>query len=455
MYHYKTQKGIVLVICMIFLCIFSALAISMASMAGTNVQLAENQRKADNARASAESGLEIVRLWLNSVSIPGTTSPSDRFNLIASSFQSATAGISNVTTNYNGSSITIPNVMLDQISGQGFSAVITQTQIDPGILQVNVTGKYGPITRTIRANYIFGTRANNVFDFGVATKGPLSLAGNIELEGVNVSVESDVYIESLSELLALSIIGNSQIAGDVKIVNPLANAYLQGGKAGIGGETGEAAIDNHVSTGVPPTEFPEPNPGHFQGYVQNIIDMNNTTFENVRVPAATNPTFAAGVTLKGIVFVETPNIITFAGHADITGILVGNGSVEDNSGANQINFQGTVDSWPVTALPDEPKFAGVKNETGTFLIAPGFNVSFGGNFGILNGVIAANGVGFHGNAGGTVLGSIINYSDNEMTLTGNSDLYFNRSGTAKVPAGFVPEIVLKYDPTSYSEDPLL
>jgi hypothetical protein len=54
-------------------------------------------------------------------------------------------------------------------------------------------------------------------------------------------------------------------------------------------------------------------------------------------------------------------------------------------------------------------------------------------------------------AGGTVNGSIINYSDETMTLTGNSDLYFNRSGTSHVPAGFVPEIVLQYDPSSYSE----
>lgn len=38
-----------------------------------------------------------------------------------------------------------------------------------------------------------------------------------------------------------------------------------------------------------------------------------------------------------------------------------------------------------------------------------------------------------------------------MTLSGKSDLYFNRSGTSQAPAGFVPEIVLEYDPNSYSE----
>ena len=55
--------------------------------------------------------------------------------------------------------------------------------------------------------------------------------------------------------------------------------------------------------------------------------------------------------------------------------------------------------------------------------------SFGGNFVTpLCGAIAANGVEFYGNAGGTIYGSIINYSDTDMILSGNNDLFFNRSG---------------------------
>jgi hypothetical protein len=38
-----------------------------------------------------------------------------------------------------------------------------------------------------------------------------------------------------------------------------------------------------------------------------------------------------------------------------------------------------------------------------------------------------------------------------MTFSGNSDLHFNRSGTVKVPAGFAPEIILRYDASSYQE----
>lgn len=51
----------------------------------------------------------------------------------------------------------------------------------------------------------------------------------------------------------------------------------------------------------------------------------------------------------------------------------------------------------------------------------------------------------------TINSSIINYSNEEISLSGNNDLFFNRSSIENIPVGFVPEIVLYYDPTSYSE----
>ena len=56
----QKQRGAVLILSLIFIFIFSALAISMATISGTNVQIADNQRKVNNAFASAESGLEIM-----------------------------------------------------------------------------------------------------------------------------------------------------------------------------------------------------------------------------------------------------------------------------------------------------------------------------------------------------------------------------------------------------------
>jgi len=444
----RKHRGAAFVVSMIFILVFSALAVSMSTLCDTNLQIAENQRKGDCARACAESGVDIIRFWLSRFSVPGATQQSLVFSELATSLQSDLTenSITNITTSFDGTTLTIPGVTLD--TDKSFSAEIIQ--LDADTLQMDVTGIYKTNIRKIRANYDFGVRLHTVFDYGVATKGPLHLAGNIELSGANVQVESDVYIVSENSNLALEVIGNSSIAGDVHICSSTATADLQGGQASVGGETMPGALD-HIISGFGEVEFPVPNPTYFEPYVVEDINLAETTFTNVRVPPNTNPSFGGGATFYGVLYIETPNLVTFTGNVNINGIIVGNGDVTDDSGTNRIDFLGTVSSNPVDTLPEE--FGDLRNEIGTFLMAPGFSLSFNGDFETINGAIAANGVTFSGNAGGTINGSVLNYSDTAMDLSGNSNLIFNRYADTQIPAGFEPEIVLKYDHTSYSEGP--
>ena len=453
----KSQKGVVLIICMIFLCIFTALAVSLAAMSGTNLQIAANYHKVNRALESAQSGVEVLRFWLDGIYLLGTVPANQRLNPISSYLHdNLINGISNIDAIFNSTNtITISPVTLDSENSQSFNAVIEKTTND-NILRLRVTGHYGPVTRTIAVLYNFQQRGNTVFDFGVATKGPLLMTGNIELEGVNIAVEASVYIEAQGAATALDLTGKCSIAGNVSIVDPVAAAQVSNASS-IGGDKGTAA-EQHVIQPVPPSEFPFPNPGLFEQYVgvgsEHIVTSGsnqNITLENVKIPAGVNPTFSGNVTIRGIVFIETPNVVTFTGNTTVTGIIAGDGDLDDNSGTNQVNILGTVVSHPVTDLPAESQFAQLRDEKGTFMITPGFSVSFGGNFNTLNGTIAANGVEFFGNAGGIINGSIVNYSPVPMTLSGNSDLSFNRSGITQSPAGFTPELRLEYDPNSYSE----
>ena len=81
------RHGVVLILSMIFLVMFSALCASLVVISGTNIQIATNQHKA-NCEACAESGHQIIRLWLNNVSIPDTTEQELRLGEIAGSLQS-------------------------------------------------------------------------------------------------------------------------------------------------------------------------------------------------------------------------------------------------------------------------------------------------------------------------------------------------------------------------------
>lgn len=437
----KRARGTVMILSMVFVILFASMGFAMFTMATRNVRVADNQRDANRALESALSGLEVMNYYMNQVVMPGSTPITQRFSVMRDQVEAKLA---------IGESIAL--------SDSGSTSFVAQLQpINNDEFRIRVTGCAEGLTRTVDTNYTFGVREQTVFDFGVATKGPLRLSGNIQLDGTNIAVEADVYIESQNDDNVLSIIGNSQIAGDVKVTNPDGVVTLQGGKAGIGGETGQAAIDNHVRTGVPPTEFPVPNTKHFEQYVgDQIIDAStdtssNRTFTNARVVAGTNPHFSGNTTIDGVLFIESPNVVVFSGNCNITGVIVADGDVNDDSGSNQLIFLGSVSSRSTAELPDDSQFDGLRDETGTFVIAPGFKASFGGNFDTLNGVIAANGIEFFGNAGGTIAGSVINYADAPMTLSGNSDLYFNRSGITEVPAGFEPEIILWRVPESYNE----
>jgi len=450
------NRGAALILSMIFVLVFSALAVSLATLSGTNVQIANNQHKINSAFGSAESGLEIMRYWLNRVRIPNSTAPSAIFSTVAASLQSdlTSNGISNITANYDGSQITIPSVTLVSTDNTSFSAILRQ--LDNDTLQLDVTGTNGQIRRTIRVNYNIEPYQYPIFDYGLATKGPLHINGNPSLTGINDPQEASIYIESQNDDLALVIKGNSDIAGDISIAKPNAQVQLQG-NVSIGGETGQAAIDNHIFINADTIEFPVPNPGHFQQYaIVDIIDSStdtsgNMTITNAIVSAGTDPIFSGNVQINGILFIESPNKVKFAGNLTMTGLIVANGDVDSPSPDNELTFGGNVHTYPVSQLPEELQFEQLRQETGSLILAPGFSVSFQGNFSMLDGIIAASGTEFFGNANGTIKGSVINYADTPMVLKGNANLHFDRSANIKVPAGFDTTRVLQYDPSSYSE----
>ncbi len=457
----RGRQGSVLILSLIFIVMISALAIGLATMSRSNVQTAENLQKLADTRACAESGLDVIRYWMSKVEMSGTIEPTQRFGVLASQLQSilSAADITNIVPVVSGSTITMSDVTLNTSRNEKFSAVLTK--LSDTNVQLDVTGYEGSITRTIRSQFVYDVRANNVFDFGVASRGQVHLSGNIEMEGANIAIESNAYIQT-DRSPALEIIGNSQIAGTVELTSSSVLVNLQGGQASIGGVTGVAATQPpYTKYGVAPSEFPEMHPEDFFDYATNVLPAGanlsaSVTYDNLRIPAGMNPNFTGHPTLRGIIMIETPNVVRFTGGVDMMGIIVTNGDQAfDPDPADptspQIYFGGQVNSLPVDELPVLPQFNGLHDKTGTFMVAPGFRTTIGGGFTTISGAIAANGVQVSGNTGGVINGSIINYSQHPMALTGNGNLYFNRSGMTQVPAGFVPDIIMRYEPSAYTE----
>jgi hypothetical protein len=448
------RKGAVLIVAMIFVLIFSALAVSMAAMSGTNVQIASNQHRVDCALGSASSGFEVERYWLSLVKMPSSTPESKYLSTIITTMQSDldANGVSNITLKHTGS---ILPVTLDSVAGQTFSGQLDIDSAYPNTLQVLTSGGDAQIKRTIKAEFDIEPYKHPIFNYGLATKGPLNYTGNPTTSVASESWEADMYVESSNSSTALSVAGNTNFQGNIMVGNPDA-AVTFGGDVLIDGDHGQEAIDNHVSIGVEPVDFPEPDAAHFIQYANGITidtttDLNApgmNTLVNAKIAAGTNPTFPKGVIIQGILLIDSPNVVTFASNVALQGIIVGLGDWEADPATDRIDFMGNFASGP---YPAGAQFDEIRSEVGSSIVAPGFAATFQGNFSTLEGVVALSGVSFSGNVAAQIKGTIINYSDTPLVIEGNASMTFDRAASTKVPAGFDTLRVLTYNPSSYDE----
>src|SRR5688500_20092917 len=71
------RRGIASLLAMLYLIIFSALALGFYAAVTMAVQLAHNEERALNAQIAAESGLKFVRYQLSLVRVPATVPPNE------------------------------------------------------------------------------------------------------------------------------------------------------------------------------------------------------------------------------------------------------------------------------------------------------------------------------------------------------------------------------------------
>jgi hypothetical protein len=425
----------------------------MVSMSDTNVQLASNQHNMNAALASAQSGQEVMRYWFSDLLISSSTPVSEYLPAIIASLQTnlSDVDISNVTVQYDGS---IPSVVLDSTGGQSFDGQIQIDTSDPTILLCRVTGHSGTISRTITVEYSVKPYEFPIFNYGLATKGGLNFPGNPTVTAVNSAWEADMFVESASSSTAVYVGGNTNFDGEVNIGSATANVDFVG-DIQIAGDSDQAAIDNHVHIGMDSPEFPTPDTDRFIPYATGgIIDSStdlsaNNTLVNCTIAAGTNPVFPKSVTIQGVLFIESPNRVTFSNNVDLQGLIVADGEVVNSDPSSRsIDFMGNFSSGP---YPTGSEFDAIRQEEGSSIIAPGFFTSFGGNFSTLEGVVAVSGVQFTGNMDAQIKGTIINYSNSSTLVEGNVIMNFDREGSTKIPAGFDLYRELDYDPSTYSE----
>ena len=198
------RRGVASLFAMLYLLVFSTLAIGFYSAVTLSVQVAHNDERGLGAQAAAEAGLEFLRDLLLRVRVPRNTEPDRIVSERVTDLSIQTLNTPNlqgrsITVDYDNRIIYFPGsdngymIPLDD-RGSRFRATIqdagnrtiTKTLEDGRVqrrtvraMRVRVLGRYKgeKIARAIEMEIWGHYNTLSVFDIGVATRGPITLTG--------------------------------------------------------------------------------------------------------------------------------------------------------------------------------------------------------------------------------------------------------------------------------------
>lgn len=449
--HSRRRGGFASVMALILLAIFATLAAAMIQSVGASATQAGNQAKMASARLQAESGLSVVLRAVSKVNLARNLAGDALLADLKTKLAAGNA-LGGAAVTHAGGVLTIARASTgDQ---QGYLATIQMTDADTA--HISVTGDYYGVQRTVGISASVATGKTTFFGYGVASRSAIRMTGNARVVGANTPAEGQMLSATYTTPQAIDLTGNVNISGDLFVSNPAATVGMTGNVTIGGVSYRDAGIADHVHIGVGDVEFPEVDPTVFEPFATNIVDKKtntsgNKTFRNIRIKAGANPNFSGNINLLGVIYIEAPNQVHFSGNTNLTGIIVTQDAGENVYDSNTIRFTGNMNAKDVSQLPNEPDFAQLRQMPGSFLLAPGFGVQFSGNFGTIGGTIAADAFQWTGNAGGRVKGMVINYSNSEFNMTGNSELIIDRTGGSTIPPGFAVPSTLAPEPGTYRE----
>lgn len=431
------RRGMAAVVAMLFLAIFGTLAVGFYAAATTAAQVSANEQRVMRAGMAAESGMDCVRYQLARISIPYGVPQDWIFPLVFLQLQANMQNTGNLSGRviwWGGTVIHLPatyNQPINLGSSQGTFRASIHNLGQKVRVKVTGTGPDGVTMRCVQMDYGLAQRASAIFDYGIASRGKVVTEGASRVRGATDPTKGSVLSTCMSDPTPVVIRGK-EVSGDISVVNPSASVSIQSG-ASVGGTTNLQEIHaRHVHKGVQEPEFPVVDTSAFAAYATNVY-TGGSTLINCRIPANTNPRFNGNATIRGVLYIETPNIVTFRGDVDIQGVIVVQNSPTGSVATNVLDFSGSVSARGVEALPES--YGNLRQMTGSFILAPKFHVMFSGNFGTVNGSMLADKFSMTGNATGTVMGSVINLADNPVTVSGSSEIIIASTGTTNYPAG--------------------
>jgi hypothetical protein len=445
------------VLAMLYLVIFSALAVGFYSAVTMSVQISHNDERSMMAQIAAESGLQFMRYHITKAKIPGNTPKNQLLQALASELVKDTAivppaeNVNGRSVVWAGDTIYVPSaadnyyIPLDD-GGAGFRAMITD--MEDGTVTLKVWGRYrgAIIARAILLTFEAKPKDASIFQYGVVTRGPIQMTGNASIVGPDSALDGSV-LSTYTNPAQASMSGKAAMGGDLYLTDPNASVSFSG-QASVGGNSNSAMRDEHIHRGVPEPDFPTVDTSVFLPFVTNTYKPGQSVYTNTLVPANTNPNFSSNTTIEGVLFIRYPNRVSFTGQTTVRGVIVVENGAPSTQG-NSIKFSGGVSVEPFPE--NNPKIPPALRELkGSALLAPGFDVTLTGHSGVFGGAMVADSFNFTGGAGGNVDGTMIALTQKAFDLTGGSGVA-RRPGKVPIPAGLLLPMQFKPLPETYLE----
>ncbi len=228
------HHGTVLILAMIFLAIFSSLAVALASFSDTNTQVASNQEKVNECLSAAQSGLEVAKYIVNTVSLEETGNNT----VSATEADQVWTDLRNymLTLDLNGAAVGASTAFSDTI-GTGDEIVISGFSLSnsgttynvrffryngaPTALLAQSTGQNGTIQRTVQISMNI-TKSSEVLKYAIASHGRMWLTGDTTIHG-------DIFSSwNRADISPFNMTNDSRVEGTINTVLSLDDILAQG-----------------------------------------------------------------------------------------------------------------------------------------------------------------------------------------------------------------------------------
>jgi hypothetical protein len=465
------RRGVTSLIAMLYLVLMATLAVGFYAVTMTTAQVSNNDERSARAQFAADSGMDFIRYYMGSIIIPSNTSSAQLFNALYTQLgtqinntQNMPGSAPTISLSADGQTIYIPasNKYIKLDSSSSFRIELHKVG-NGATVQAFVYGQYqtSDLTsaRCIRLDFNNQSQPAPILDFGLATKGTISLSSTAHVSANAATLSLGSVLSTNSALKPITM-SSGIISGDVSIATAGGTINWSGSPQVAG--LGPAAWNGppaHVHTGVTAPDFPSIDTSMYENYLNThsptIITGSPTgsTFTNLLIKANANPTFPSGSTVQGVVVVELPNKVSFSGSATLQGVIVAANSAGGATALNTnnaITFSGSVSASDVSSL--DSSFADLKAlGGGAIILAPTFNVSFSGSTNSLGGTIAGSKLTMSGSSGGNVTGSVMIMDNQATVFSGSAGITIAGKGTSNGITGMRFKSYYVSKPDSYDE----